>query len=67
MSQKETQETKVTKKQKRNWQTVREISLWFIIAISVAFIAGMQVGHWETMNDQTAVQAQAQALVTKLK
>lgn len=69
MPQKETQEqTPVkAKKSKRNWATIREISLWFILVIGVSFILGMQIGHWETMNDQAKVKTEAVQMVSSLK
>ena len=52
---------------KQRWNVSINLLPWIIIVVSGTFIAGMQVGHYQTVNDQKTVQDAVSAQVQQLK
>lgn len=58
---------KVTKKDAKKWQTRRELALWYILSIGIAYIAFTQLGAWQQRNSDQFIQSQRADAVKQLK
>jgi len=64
---KEAEPIKVTKKDTKKWQTRRELALWYILSIGIAYIVFTQIGAWQQRNTDQYVQSQRADAVKQLK
>lgn len=64
---KEEAPVKVTKKDAKKWQTRREVTLWIIIALGVAYVGFTQLGAWQQRNSDQFIQSQRADAVKQLK
>ena len=58
---------KLTKKQEKNWAVIREVSLWFIIALQIMFFAGTYVGGMWERNHVNEINTAKEAAIQSVK